>query len=55
MRLLRLAPEIQEHILTMPATIRRPAVTERVLRPITQLGGRDAQSAEFRLLLKEVE
>jgi len=34
MGLLRLAPEIREKILTLPDTIRRRAVTERMLRPI---------------------
>ncbi len=34
MRLLRLAREFQEQILTMPKTIRKPEITERRLRPI---------------------
>lgn len=37
MGMLRLAPEIQQHILSMPNVVRRPAITERVLRPIAQL------------------
>jgi len=37
MALLRLAPEIQEHILAMPESVGRPAISERVLRPITRL------------------
>jgi hypothetical protein len=36
MALLRLAPEIQKHILSMPEPVRRPAITERALRPIAQ-------------------
>jgi hypothetical protein len=34
MGMLRLAPEIQEQILSLPDTVRRPRVTERTLRPI---------------------
>ena len=34
MALLRLAPEIQEHILAMPDSVGRPAISERALRPI---------------------
>lgn len=37
MGLLRLAPEIQELVLSMPDLIRRPSITERSLRPIAQL------------------
>jgi hypothetical protein len=33
MGLLHLAPEIQKHILSMPDAVRRPAITERALRP----------------------
>ncbi|GAB4163373.1 MAG: hypothetical protein Fur0037_29100 [Planctomycetota bacterium] len=47
MGLLKLAPEIQEHILSMPAAIRRPAVTERALRPIALLGNATDQKAKF--------
>ena len=35
--MLRLAPEIQEQILGMPASVRRPHVTERALRSISHL------------------
>ena len=35
--LLRLAPEIQHHILSMPRTMGRPTISERVLRSITML------------------
>jgi hypothetical protein len=43
--LLRLAPEIQEQILSMPDVVRRPAVTERALRPIAQLDAGDQPGA----------
>lgn len=33
--LLRLAPEIRERVLAMPAMVERPAISERLLRPIT--------------------
>jgi len=34
MALLRLVPEIREHILAMPDSVGRPAISERALRPI---------------------
>jgi hypothetical protein len=34
MGLLRLAPEIREKILSLPDTLHRPPITERMLRPI---------------------
>jgi hypothetical protein len=34
MRLLRLAPDIQEHVLSMANVVCRPAITERGFRPI---------------------
>jgi len=37
MGLLRLAPEIQEHVLSLPDRVRRPAITARALRLIGQL------------------
>jgi hypothetical protein len=51
MGLLRLAPEIQEHILSMPEVVRRPAITERVLRPIAQIENTGEQIDEYRKLL----
>ena len=39
--LLRLAPDIQRHILSMPDAARRPAITERALRPIARLDAGD--------------
>jgi len=38
MALSRLAPEIQQHILSLPETACRSAITERALRPIAQIG-----------------
>lgn len=52
MGLLRLAPKIQEHILSMPDSVRRPAVTERALRPIARLEDPKAQLAELSILLE---
>jgi len=49
MGLLRLTPEIQQHVLSLPAMVRRPAITERALRPIAQLEGREQLQA-FRQL-----
>jgi hypothetical protein len=47
MGLLRLAPEIQEHVLSLPDMVRRPAITERALRPIAQ--EHDSKSLLIRL------
>jgi hypothetical protein len=47
--MLRLAPEIQEHILSMPDMVRRPTVTERALRPIAELDAGD-QARAFKSL-----
>jgi hypothetical protein len=46
--MLRLAPEIQERILSLPDTIRRRAVTERLLRPITAVADHRDQLREFK-------
>jgi len=51
MALLRLAPEIQQHILSMPNAVRRPAITERALRPIALLENHGAQQAAYSMLL----
>ncbi len=51
MGMLRLAPEIQQHVLLMPDAVRRPAITERVLRPITQIQNTGEQADEYRKLL----
>jgi len=54
MGLLRLAPEIQQHIPSMPDMARRPAITERALRPIAQLEGVTEQKARFEELIERV-
>jgi hypothetical protein len=51
MGLLRLAPEIQQHLLALPDMVRRPAVTERALRPIAQLEKATNQKAKFHELV----
>jgi hypothetical protein len=51
MALLRLAPEIQAHILSMPDEARRPAITERALRPISQMEDPPDQKAKFQELV----
>jgi hypothetical protein len=48
MGMLRLAPEIQEHILSMPDAVRRPPITERMLRPIKANNDYHDQLREFR-------
>jgi hypothetical protein len=50
MALLRLAPEIHEHILSMPETVGWPSVTERILRPIAKLGDAEEQIQAFQAL-----
>jgi hypothetical protein len=52
MGLLRLAPEIQQHILSMPDAARPPAVTERALRPIARLAQSKDQIHAFEQLLR---
>ena len=47
MGMLRLAPEIQEHVLSMPDMVSRPTITERALRPITQIEEYKEQLAAF--------
>ena len=54
MWLLRLAPEIQERVLAMPETIRRPPISERVLRPIAHLEDVTDQKVRFQQLIGEV-
>jgi hypothetical protein len=51
MGLLRLAPEIQQHILCMPDAVGRPAITERALRPIARLESATHQQAKSRELI----
>jgi len=50
MMLLRLAPVIQERVLALPATVERPILTERMLRPITLLGDIQQQKDAFSAL-----
>lgn len=50
MGMLRLAPEIQEQILSLPENIRRPPATERMLRPIEPITDHRDQRLEFRKL-----
>lgn len=49
--MLRLAPEIQEHVLSMPDAVRRPAISERALRPIAQLEDQRRQMETFQRAL----
>jgi len=51
MGLLRLAPEIREKILSMPNTIRRPQISERMLRPIGTFTDTRDQIREFQRFL----
>jgi hypothetical protein len=50
MGLLRLAPEIQHHILSMADSAVRPAITERALRPIAQMENSERQMAVLQQL-----
>ena len=47
MGLLRLAPEIQQHVLSLPDMVHRPAITERALRSIAQLERACDEKAKF--------
>ncbi|MBI5119309.1 hypothetical protein HZA56_22805 [Candidatus Poribacteria bacterium] len=51
MGMLRLTPEIQEQILTMPHGICRPPISERMLRPVAAIIGSHNQVREFHKLL----
>jgi hypothetical protein len=51
MSLLRLPPEIQQHILALPDMVRRPAITERALRPIAQIADHGEQASLFEGLI----
>jgi hypothetical protein len=50
MGLLRLAPEIQEHVMSLPDVVRRPAISERALRPIAQIDSPKEQLQAFQAL-----
>ena len=45
--MLRLAPWIQQHILSMLDMVRRPAISERTLRPIAKMKEREDQMDAF--------
>ena len=49
--LLRLAPEIQEHILGMQESAHRPTVTERAVRHLVKVENIDRQISEFARLI----
>lgn len=51
--MLRLAPEIQEHVLSLPNIVRRPAITERALRPIAQTADYRQQVSLFERLASQ--
>ena len=51
MGMLRLAPEIQGQILPTPVAVRRPLITERVLRPIGAIADQRDQLREYHKLL----
>ena len=51
MSMLRLAPEIQEHILAMSDVVRRPTVTERMLRPLRMVEDQHDQIREYQQFL----
>ena len=47
-------PEIQQHVLSLPDVVRRPAITERALRPVAQLDDPRRHLDEFRALVQQV-
>ncbi len=51
MHLLRLAPEIQDHILNLLKYSNCPAITDRALRPTTQIDRNQEQLEAFHKLL----
>ena len=51
MGLLRLAPEIQQHILSMLDMVGRPSITERALRRVSRLEQLGAQRQAFQQLV----
>jgi hypothetical protein len=53
MCLLRLAPDIQQHVLSMPDMLLRPAITERVLRPIARVADLGEQASLFERLIRQ--
>jgi hypothetical protein len=55
MALLRLAPEIREHILNMPDAVGRPAISERALRAVVKLRNPAKQRTRLRELVQRSE
>jgi hypothetical protein len=53
MGLLRLTPEIQQQVLSLRDMVRRPAITERALRPIAQIESPKEQLARFREVIAD--
>ena len=53
MGMLRLAPEIRQHILAMPRTAGRPAISERALRSVTKLDDERHQLRAFEEILSQ--
>ncbi len=51
MCLLRLAPEIQQHVLSLPETIRQPVISERALRPLARVEDLAEQRSRFQVLI----
>lgn len=50
MDLLNLASDIQKYILSMTEAVRRPVITERALRPLSELNGAEKQLVSFSAL-----
>jgi len=53
MGMLRLPSEIQEKILSMPDIVRRPSISERMLRPIAAMGDSGGHAAALAVLHPE--
>ena len=53
MGMLRLAPEIQQHVLSLPDMVRRPAISERALRSITMFDNEHQQFQAFADILSK--
>lgn len=52
--MLRLAPDIQEHVLSMPEVLRRPVISEHALRSLVQAVDHEDQLVPFEKLLSSV-
>lgn len=53
LHLLNLAPEIQEHIETLPPATGRGLLTERRLHPIARIEDHGEQITRFKMLLRQ--